>query len=354
MEPGSQMVEVFIVTYRRHEMLRRAIASVLRQTHTSVLVRILNDDPNDREVDSIVESFEDERLSVALPTLKRGATGNFNFAFAQAKAGYVSILEDDNWWEPTFLEEMFASLNGHPDIDVIVGNELIWKEMADGRWEDTAKTIWPFRNLRKYVFSLEAICGSAMICNSSMLIRVNSSKPMQTPNDIPVDVTEHFRERLFQHTILQLGKPLVNYAETINTARSVKGNIWGIYQILLIASVFIALKMSDDRLNLADSLWETCPLATSPRAVTLAATGIACREARSLFFKAPLKTKFRVALWIARSPRRLLDIVAGLTKYDQHLHFLVDAPLTQFLANKQICAAQGVMAKSTRALEIPR
>jgi glycosyltransferase involved in cell wall biosynthesis len=38
-------VTVIIVTWRRHEMLRRAIRSALDQTHRDLSILVVNDDP---------------------------------------------------------------------------------------------------------------------------------------------------------------------------------------------------------------------------------------------------------------------------------------------------------------------
>ena len=332
-EGNQPTIHVYIITYRRHLMLKRAITSVQRQTYRNIAVKIVNDDPEDHAIIDIVKEFADERISLFMPVQKRGATRNFNLAFCDPTARYVSILEDDNWWEPTFLEEMYRALVEHPESDVAVGNETVWKELGDGTWQNTRTTIWSINGLQQYSYSLEQICGSAKICNSSMLVRLGNQSDFKTPDSIPVDVTEHFRERLFQNPILLLGAPLVNYAETTQTARSAKGNKWGIYQVLLIGSVFIALPGSAKRRLLTDKLWQLCASHSSPRAVSLVSTGLFIREARSLLIRAPVVAKIRFLLWVVRSPRRFSEMARLRRNYDEQLCFLADAPLTQSLAN---------------------
>jgi glycosyltransferase involved in cell wall biosynthesis len=208
-------ISVVIVTFSRYAILHRAIESVKNQTYKNIIVRVVNDDPDDLVADDIVASFKDDRISAFMRRQRRGAAKNFNLPFSQTKASFVSLLEDDNWWEPTFLEEMYSALSKNPDTDVAVGNETIWKELKSSEWKNTGPTIWKFRDIRTFRCDLESLCGLAKICNSSMLVRVKANVPLQTPNDIPVDVTEHFRERLFCVSILLLGRPLVNYAETL-------------------------------------------------------------------------------------------------------------------------------------------
>src|ERR1700730_797522 len=262
-EYDPPLIAVYVVTYRRHAMLRRALDSVRRQTYKNIVVKVVNDDPEDAEVGRIVVGLADDRFSLFTPQLKRGATRNLNLAFAQPNAPYVTILEDDNWWEPTFLEEMYTALASHPELAVAVGNERIWKECEDGSWTSTGATVWTAQHgVQVHQYEIEQICGSAKICNSSMLVRLGDSS-YRTPDDIPVDVTEHFRERLFPNRILLVGTSLVNYAETVQTARSVGGSLWGEYQALLICSVFIALPHESGRQELADRLWRSCDSSTS-------------------------------------------------------------------------------------------
>ena len=327
-------IKVYIITHRRHSMLKRAIASVHNQTYRNIIVKVVNDAPEDFAVIDIIKSFADERISLFIPVKKRGATQNFNLAFLDPSARYISILEDDNWWEPTFLQEMYHALVEHPDADVIVGNETIWAELADGMWQNTKTTIWNFDGVQRYSYSLEQICGSAKICNSAMLVRLRNGSDYKTPDNIPVDVTEHFRDRLFRSPILLLGTPLVNYAKTIQTARLSTGNQWGIYQVLLIGSVFIALPSSASRRVLADKLWDLCVSYSSPRAVSLASTGVFIREARSLLTRAPLAAKIRLLLWSFRRPHRIVEMSTLRWRYDEQLCFLADARLTQELVRQ--------------------
>lgn len=332
MNDENPLIAVYIVTFRRHQMLRRAISSVIGQTHKNIVVKVVNDDPADSVVPEIIREFDDERVSLFMPVEKRGGNRNFNLALQEANAEFVSILEDDNWWEPDFLEDQLRVLKAHPDAPLVVGNERIWQELPQGDWVNTERTIWPFADVRFHEIRVEDVCGSAKICNSSMLIRGGSSRTLLTPDTIPVDVTEHFRERMLPWKLLLNGAPLANFAQTIDTARSISEEIWGSYQCLLIASVFVALKRLGSRQALARRLWKDCPSSISPRAVSLLAAGIAIREARAIVWAAPLLSVARFAVWIARRPMRLRWLMTTKRRLAGELAFLVDAPLTQYFA----------------------
>jgi glycosyltransferase involved in cell wall biosynthesis len=323
-------VAVYIVTYRRHEMLRRSIASVLAQTHRNLTVKIINDDPADGAIPQIIESTNDLRVKLFQPQKRRGATANFNLVFQETAASYTALLEDDNWWEPNFLERQIGVLKAYPLAPLVVSNERIWKEMPGSDWKDTGRTIWPFRDVRMHEATLPGICGSTVVANSSMLVRSKHAAAFITPNDIPTDVTEHFRERLMPSRFPLNGEVLVNFAETMRTARG-DGLRWGLYQIALIGSVFIALRDEQARRRLAQDLWRTLPSPTSPRATTLVATGLGIVEARELLLTAPRLSLLRTAATYLRHPKTLVANFQIRNRLAHHVAYLSTTPLVREL-----------------------
>jgi glycosyltransferase involved in cell wall biosynthesis len=315
---------VYIVTYRRHAMLKRAIRSVLDQSFRDFRAIVVNDDPTDPVVGEIVRDFNDPRLSLHQPLAKRGAAKNFNLMFDDPEARFVALLEDDNWWENDFLATMTALLEAHPDLDAACCNERVWRENPNGTWTDTGRTIWPAFDTRRHMFSLPDLCGSAKLCNSAMLYRRRPGVDLKTPDDIPVDVTEHFRERQFPAGMALHGRPLVNYAETLSTARG-RGALWAQYQTLLIGSVFAALAAEDARRALAATLWSACADPMSPRAVQLVLTGLAVREARALVTHAPGRALLRAAATMVRRASSLPEQMKTPTRLSKHFQFLVAA-----------------------------
>ncbi len=170
-------VAVYLITFQRPRLLERALASLLRQTESRWLCHVVNDDPCDFTVQGITASFADDRIALYQPAVHRGAAENFNLAFREAHCPFASILEDDNWWEPTFLERMLAALRNHPELEIACGNETIWEEQSNGTWRNTGCTVWPqLSGEALWTTPFNSACGSAKLCNSSMMFRtVNSS-----------------------------------------------------------------------------------------------------------------------------------------------------------------------------------
>ena len=252
--PENSSVRIFVVTYKRPVLLKRALMSLINQSHQNWKAEILNDEPADLSVNNLIVEIGDARIGLCENPQKRGGTGNFNYAFSKKiSEEFAAILEDDNWFEPGFLAEMLENLKNYPTVKLAIANENIWEEKPNGEWLDLKRTIWPVSGSNYlFDFNAEQKCLGAKICNSSMLWRTGNFNWL-TPAEIPIDVTEHFRERIIPHPILIISKPLVNFAVTRHTHRDSNGE-WSVYQALLIASVFENINATE-RINLAKKLW---------------------------------------------------------------------------------------------------
>lgn len=297
--------------------------SLVQQSYPHWVAEVLNDDPADRSVINLINEINDQRISLSEPVVKRGGTGNFNYAFDHAiDETFACILEDDNWYEADFLHDMLSALNSHPEVKMAVANEKIWKEDIDNNWTDTGQTIWPIEKENKiFPFRMIDKCGAAKICNSSMFWRTTDAKWL-TPAEIPIDVTEHFRERVIPHPILLVKKPLVNFSETLQTSRTYKNNTWSVYQALLIASVFEGIA-PDERNLLAEKLWEKARTDDKLFKTALFNAVWVSKASFILFKKATIGEKIRYTLTLIKNPKLLTDCAGATKKHYSSWQFLL-------------------------------
>lgn len=298
----SAAIRVYVVTYQRPKLLRRALKSLIAQTFHDWVAEVVNDDPTDTHPSAIVAEFHDPRIQLSTSTVKRGGTGNFNYAFRTVQEPFASILEDDNWWEPFFLERMQAELLAHSTVSIACANECIWEETAQGDWRNTSHTIWPASNsVRIAPRSIASALQRPLLCNSALLFRTQKSEAWQTPASIPIDVTEHFRERVVPHPLLLLHQPLVNYGKTLSSHRQ-KGNaIWGQYSVLIIGSVFTNLA-PHLRTEVAQQTLERARTQAKWEITSFLSTGLFIPEARALWRMATKREKLRHVFTLARHP----------------------------------------------------
>jgi glycosyltransferase involved in cell wall biosynthesis len=327
----TAQIRVYVVTYRRPHLLERALRSLLTQTHSAWVAEILNDDPDDPRVAALIARIADPRVVLSSPARRRGGTGNFNYAFQAAAEPYAAILEDDNWWEPEFLTTMMDALARNPDIALACGNERLWHEQAGGTWRDSGRTIWPVvSGEKRFDWNSLDKCGSAKICNSSMIFRTAFSEAWRTPASIPIDVTEHFRERAVPHPILLVMTPLVNYGDTLVTHRSKARSVWASYQLLLVGSVF-ALTAPHRRAGLADDLWRKARKQMPLLSSTLLATGAFIPEARELWRRAGMPDRVFFYLRALRRPLTMLSLSRVRTRHRMEWEWLQKGAFADFM-----------------------
>ena len=316
------MVRVYVVTYRRPHLLERALRSLTGQTWPDWVADVHNDDPEDDRVAGLIDRIGDPRIRLSTPCRHRGGTANFNHAFRTVEEPYAAILEDDNWWEPGFLKTILEALRTRHDVVLAVGNERLWQEQADGSWIDLDRTIWPASDdVEEFPADPLHKCGGATICNSSMLFRTRGAEAYRTPDSIPIDVTEHFRERVIPHPVLLVKSPLVNYGATLRTHRTQGNETWAQLQVLLIGSVF-ALVSANGREPLARSLWERTRQVSPLSRNALLATGLFVPGARPLWRSGTFAEKCRFLLTCLRRPATLRKARRAIADHAEAWQFL--------------------------------
>jgi hypothetical protein len=230
-------IRVYLVTYRRPVLLRRALASLLAQTFTDWVCELHNDAPGDDTPRAVLEEMApgDTRFLYRPHDRNWGPVATFNQAHAGSAEPFFSLLEDDNWWEPSFLARMQAVLAERPEADIAWANMRIWQETPAG-WSDTGRTIWPARpRPHRSIAWPQLIQFDAPLQSHGALLGRNTAAGarLQTAATIPVDVVENVRERAFRYPVVLVTEPLANFALTLQSARSHDTRIWIQLQSLL-------------------------------------------------------------------------------------------------------------------------
>jgi glycosyltransferase involved in cell wall biosynthesis len=111
----SPLVSIILTVFEREKFLRIAIEGVLAQTFSSYEI-IVTDDSNKASIRQICESFQcGDRLRYLTNGKQLGAPLNIRAAIQEAAGKYISILNDDDFWAPTFLEKLVAPLEENPN-----------------------------------------------------------------------------------------------------------------------------------------------------------------------------------------------------------------------------------------------
>ena len=115
----SPKVSVIMPVYNSEKYLRESIQSVIKQTYTNFELILVNDESIDCSLQICYEyQLCDVRIRV-INIRHSGTSHARNIGLKVASGKYLSFLDIDDRWEPTFLEELIALLDKNPNIDFV-------------------------------------------------------------------------------------------------------------------------------------------------------------------------------------------------------------------------------------------
>ncbi|UNW09141.1 MULTISPECIES: glycosyltransferase [Acinetobacter] len=102
----KDLITIYIPTFNRLSLLKRAIESILAQTYQNFEVIIIDDNSTDGTHNYLKKiSLDDSRIRYFLKEENSGACISRNMAIESAKGKYITGLDDDDYFLPNRLEE---------------------------------------------------------------------------------------------------------------------------------------------------------------------------------------------------------------------------------------------------------
>jgi glycosyltransferase involved in cell wall biosynthesis len=238
----TPLCRIYLFTYKRNELLKRAVDSLLNQTFTNWTCELHNDLPGDTFPEEFINSLNDDRFIVINHSENFGTTRSFNFAYGGCIEKYASILEDDNWWEPAFLEEMIHVLDENPALDIVWSNMQIWKENDDHTFTDTGTTIWPSEKDVLFKWPQPQQVFGCLHSTGAMLYRGSKASDYIIPTVSLSNAVELIRERSFKHPLFLSAKVLANFSRTIESSQSKTSEKWVGTAVMMLSSYILSFK----------------------------------------------------------------------------------------------------------------
>jgi glycosyltransferase involved in cell wall biosynthesis len=117
-----------------------AIESVLSQTYADFELLVVDDGATDG-TDIIAERYAARDARVRLiRQANAGISAARNHGLRVATGPVIAILDSDDAWDPAYLEQQMAILDGHPHVDIVTGNAWFLGSSLHGRparpWPD--------------------------------------------------------------------------------------------------------------------------------------------------------------------------------------------------------------------------
>jgi len=157
----SPLISIITPVYNRPELLRKAISSVLAQTHRN-FEYIVVDDASTEDVKSIVLSFKDSRIKYLRNPINKMMAATYNVGIGKAKGEYIAFLESDDEWLPTKLEKQLKLFEANKEVGVVYCGRYLVDEKGEVLSED-----WP-----KHKGNISKIClGQPLLAPTVLMIK---------------------------------------------------------------------------------------------------------------------------------------------------------------------------------------
>lgn len=123
----NQKFSIIVPLYNKESYVQKALESVFSQTYTDYEVIVIDDGSTDNSLEVVRGlKIEDRRLMI-LTQSNSGVAAARNNGVAKSKGEYLCFLDADDWWKPTFLEEMDRLINEYPDAGLYATNYVYYK-----------------------------------------------------------------------------------------------------------------------------------------------------------------------------------------------------------------------------------
>ena len=189
MKYSKDLVSVIMPTYKRSDMLGRAIKSVLNQSHKNLELLVVSDnEPDDEFTNAALETikgFHDSRVRLIIQKHHTNGAVARNVGIKESKGEFISFLDDDDWWESRKIELQ---------LDLL-------KSLDNSFGAVTCKNKHYFNG--KIVTALPSI-RDGNVCKDLLLRLVDLSTDAILLRRSCLDETGYFDENLSRHQEVQL------------------------------------------------------------------------------------------------------------------------------------------------------
>lgn len=144
------LITVIIPTKNRSEELKRAIQSVLNQSHQEFEILVV-DDHSEEKIAEVVELFNDQRIKY-FKSNKTQSNANVcrNIGLLHAQGEFIAMLDSDDEWMPFHLESKLSYLIKH-NVDGVFGSYVI--DDGESRRDVISRALQPKESMADYLLT---------------------------------------------------------------------------------------------------------------------------------------------------------------------------------------------------------
>lgn len=182
------LVSCIIPSYKRNDMIVRAIDSILAQTYPNLEILVIDDNvPGDeysRQLSELIKHYDNEKVKLVIQKEHINGAAARNKGISVASGEYIAFLDDDDEWLPSKIEKQISFIMRHPEIK---GVSTLYSIYSNGKLVTSQKE-YSTENLQLKVFLREVdITTVSFLATKESLINIGG-----------------FDEHLIRHQDLQL------------------------------------------------------------------------------------------------------------------------------------------------------
>jgi glycosyltransferase involved in cell wall biosynthesis len=239
LEQFNPLVTVYIPTYNRVDLLKRAVESVRQQTYQNLEIIIVDDCSTDNTHQYLEEaSKQDSRIRYFIKEKNSGACVSRNIAIANAKGEFITGLDDDDYFSEKRIE---LFLNGYKKTKSKIQCSLYVEKCKNG---DIIKTRFPYEYITYRHLLVQNYIGNQIFLHCSLKGFFYFDESVKVMQDLECwfRLLHNSKEKIIcikTHTyIIDKTHPHerisnTNYLGATNTIEKISGNIPFLERILL-------------------------------------------------------------------------------------------------------------------------
>ncbi len=160
------MISVVIPLYNKEKAIAATLQSVLAQTYTDYEVIVVDDGSTDASAE-VVRSLMAKSNKIRLIQKPNGGVCSArNRGIIEAKGYYIALLDGDDLWKPTFLEEQVVLIHDFPKAGMWGVNTAFLRNGKYYKWRQGMPD-----GYRGYVENYFSTRHNDLFCSSSVVIR---------------------------------------------------------------------------------------------------------------------------------------------------------------------------------------
>lgn len=156
-------ISVVVPLYNKEKAIAKTIDSILNQTYSDFELIVVDDGSKDNSLQA-VQAFNDSRLRV-IHKENGGVSSARNCGIKEAKGDFIALLDGDDLWEQTFLEEQIKLMHDFPEAGMWGVNTAFIKGGKFYKWQQGMP-----EGFRGYVENFFGTHHNDLFCSSSVVI----------------------------------------------------------------------------------------------------------------------------------------------------------------------------------------